>query len=224
MRNRVKKLIDVNWKNLLPIQPEDAKIQNNLDALKSSLKKHGFSLPFAVWIDNEKIYTVDGHTRVKALKELQSEGVNVPEKLKAFEIDAVDRKEAIQILVEVFNQKRGLFAHEELINFLEQNEVVVDDLDVIEVSFENVQLENLKDEDDIFEEEFESIKNSDAKTPVLKEYTSNTKLFFIKVENNIDEIYIRNLFDLTENVKFNTIKGKSNVIPFEKLVEKINSQ
>lgn len=51
MKDRIKQLIEVDWRELKPIQPEDVKIQNNLEALKSSLKKHGFSLPFAVWID-----------------------------------------------------------------------------------------------------------------------------------------------------------------------------
>ena len=45
-------------------------INTNINALKKSLKNHGFSLPFAVWKDDNVIYCVDGHTRVKALKEL----------------------------------------------------------------------------------------------------------------------------------------------------------
>lgn len=131
IKNRIKQLIEVDWQNLKAIQPEDVKIQNNLDALKASLKKHGFSLPFAVWIDGADIYTIDGHTRKKALQELQAEGVEIPDKLKAVEIEAKDRKEAIQILVEVFNQKHNPFDNEVLINWLDVEKVEVEDLDVI---------------------------------------------------------------------------------------------
>ena len=131
IKNRIKQLIEVDWQNLKAIQPEDVKIQNNLDALKASLKKHGFSLPFAVWIDGADIYTIDGHTRKKALQELQAEGVEIPDKLKAFEIEAKDRKEAVQILVEVFNQKHNPFDNEVLVNWLEIEEVEIQNLDAI---------------------------------------------------------------------------------------------
>ena len=126
IKNRIKQLIEVDWQNLKAIQPEDVKIQNNLDALKASLIKHGFSLPFAVWIDGADIYTIDGHTRKKALQELQAEGVEIADKLKAFEIEAKDRKEAVQILVEVFNQKHNPFDNEVLVNWLEIEEVDVE--------------------------------------------------------------------------------------------------
>lgn len=131
IKNRIKQLIEVDWQNLKAIQPEDVKIQNNLDALKASLKKHGFSLPFAVWIDGADIYTIDGHTRKKALQELQAEGVEIPDKLKAVEIEAKNRKEAVQILVEVFNQKHNAFDNEVLINWLKIEEVEIQNFDAI---------------------------------------------------------------------------------------------
>ena len=133
IKNRIKQLIEVDWQNLKAIQPEDVKIQNNLEALKASLKKHGFSLPFAVWIDGADIYTIDGHTRKKALQELQAEGVEIPDKLKAFEIEAKDRKEAVQILVEVFNQKHNPFDNEVLVNWLEVENVEVKDLEAVNI-------------------------------------------------------------------------------------------
>jgi len=135
IKNRIKQLIEVDWQNLKAIQPEDVKIQNNLDALKASLKKHGFSLPFAVWIDGADIYTIDGHTRKKALQELQAEGVEIPDKLKAFEIEAKNRKEAVEILVEVFNQKHNPFNNEVLVKWLKVEQVEVQDLEIINVDY-----------------------------------------------------------------------------------------
>ena len=88
MIDRIKGIINVEWEKIKPIQPDDVKINTNINALKKSLKNHGFSLPFAVWKDDNVIYCVDGHTRVKALKELKHEGEDVPDKLKAFEMGA----------------------------------------------------------------------------------------------------------------------------------------
>ena len=133
IKNRIKQLIEVDWQNLKAIQPEDVKIQNNLEALKASLKKHGFSLPFAVWIDGADIYTIDGHTRKKALQELQAEGVEIPDKLKAVEIEAKNRKEAVQILVEVFNQKHNPFDNEVLVNWLDVEQVEIQDLEAVNI-------------------------------------------------------------------------------------------
>ena len=147
IKNRIKQLIEVDWQNLKAIQPEDVKIQNNLDALKASLKKHGFSLPFAVWIDGADIYTIDGHTRKKALQELQAEGVEIPDKLKAFEIEAKDRKEAVQILVEVFNQKHNPFDNEVLVNWLDVEQVEIQDLEAVNLSSPIIEKSEVQEDD-----------------------------------------------------------------------------
>ena len=126
MKERIKGLIDVDWRKIKALQPDDVKINTNINALKKSLKKHGFSIPFAVWKDGSTIYTIDVHTRKRALEELKHEGEEVPDKLKAFEIDAKDRKEAVEILVEVFNQKHNPFDNEVLVNWLEIEEVDVE--------------------------------------------------------------------------------------------------
>ena len=147
IKNRIKQLIEVDWQNLKAIQPEDVKIQNNLDALKASLIKHGFSLPFAVWIDGADIYTIDGHTRKKALQELQAEGVEIPDKLKAVEIEAKDRKEAVQILVEVFNQKHNPFDNEVLINWLDVEQVEIQDLEAVNLSSPIIEKSEAQEDD-----------------------------------------------------------------------------
>ena len=99
MESRIGNLIDIDWRNNLhDLQPENIKTPTNLNFLKESLVKHGFALPFAVWNDQGKYYCIDGHTRKQVLSELVSEGVSVPTLLKAFEILAKDRKEAVEIL------------------------------------------------------------------------------------------------------------------------------
>lgn len=147
MKERIKGLIDVDWRKIKALQPDDVKINTNINALKKSLKKHGFSIPFAVWKDGSTIYTIDGHTRKRALEELKHEGEEVPDKLKAFEIDAKDRKEAVQILVEVFNQKHNAFDNEVLINWLEVENVEVKDLEAVNLSSPIIEKSEAQEDD-----------------------------------------------------------------------------
>ena len=51
MIDRIKGIINVEWEKIKPIQPDDVKINTNINALKEIIKKHGFSIPFAVWKD-----------------------------------------------------------------------------------------------------------------------------------------------------------------------------
>lgn len=147
MKERIKGLIDVDWRKIKALQPDDVKINTNINALKKSLKKHGFSIPFAVWKDGSTIYTIDGHTRKRALEELKHEGEEVPDKLKAFEIDAKDRKEAVEILVEVFNQKHNPFDNEVLINWLEVEQVDIQDLEAVNLSSPIIEKSEAQEDD-----------------------------------------------------------------------------
>lgn len=178
MKDRIKSLVSVDWQKLKPIQPEDVKIINNIEALKKSLIKHGFSLPFAVWKSGEDYYTVDGHTRQKALKELISEGVEVPKELKAFEIEAKDRKEAISILVEVFNQKHNAFDSGVLINWMEMEQVEIETADI--------NIGGLSKKDTEYSKKIESPKYEvKSKKPDISELIDTTK--YNRLVKGIDE-------------------------------------
>ena len=63
--------------------------QDNLDKLKRVIVSHGFSFPVFVW--GKKI--LDGHHRIKAIKELLEEGYTI-DKLPIIEIEAKNKKEA----------------------------------------------------------------------------------------------------------------------------------
>lgn len=147
IKNRIGDFIDIDWKNdLFALQPDNVKLPYNVEHLKKSILKHGFSFPFAVWSDNGKYYTIDGHTRKDALIELVAEGVEVPAKLKAFEIKAKDRNEAVTILVEVFNQKHNPFAEEILIEWLQTEDVDVEELNMDSVNLSKDNSISLSDE------------------------------------------------------------------------------
>lgn len=140
MESRIGNFIDIDWRNNLhDLQPENIKTPTNLKFLKESLVKHGFALPFAVWNDQGKYYCVDGHTRKQVLSELASEGVNVPTYLKAFEILAKDRKEAVEILLEVYNQKHNPFVKDTLTEWVKVEDV--------QVNIESLHVETISEQD-----------------------------------------------------------------------------
>lgn len=134
LKNKIGNLIEIDWANdLHELQPDNIKVPININYLKDSILKHGFALPFAVWNDNGKYYCIDGHTRKQILLELIADGIQVPTKLKAFEILAKDRTEAIKILVEVYNQKHNPFAEEVLTEWLEMEEIELESLENVNI-------------------------------------------------------------------------------------------
>lgn len=153
LKNKIGNLIEIDWANdLHELQPDNVKVPINLDYLKESIIKHGFALPFAVWNDNGKYYCIDGHTRKQILTELIADDVEVPTKLKAFEILAKDRTEAIKILVEVYNQKHNPFAEDVLTEWLKVEDIELESLESVNV---------MSSETDISEEEINKKDLSD---------------------------------------------------------------
>lgn len=108
IKNRIKGFVDIDWLvDLNELQPDNLKVPYVYDDVKQSIIKHGFTVPFAVWNKGNKYYAIDGHLRKMILTELASEGIEVPKKLKAFEIDAKTKKEAVIILLECFNARQN---------------------------------------------------------------------------------------------------------------------
>ena len=60
MENKILKTKLVDWKELELFQPKDLKkmSKTQLDKLKESLKNNGFSAPFYVWENKDKIYCI----------------------------------------------------------------------------------------------------------------------------------------------------------------------
>jgi DNA modification methylase len=163
MKDRIKQSIKLEWQKIKALQPDGIKLPYNTAHLKKSLLKYGFSLPFYVWESEGEYYCIDGHHRLDVLNELIAEGHKVPKELNAVEIEAKDRKEAISILVSVFNQKSNPFAEEYLIEFLE-----VENIDIQEVNIEsiNVVSETIEEETvlDAIEDDFDSTPPTEAIT------------------------------------------------------------
>ena len=95
----------VYWRELNDLQPDDLKVNANAEDIRASIQDNGFSQPFYAWRDPDtsKLYTIDGHTRKSVLLSMPG----VPDQLPAVLIMANDRRQAIKILLEVFNQRHN---------------------------------------------------------------------------------------------------------------------
>lgn len=155
MENKSKKEIKVTCEvkermalsDLKPLQGE-LKIlsKENLEKLKKSIKKHGFSFPLFVWNNpsDAQIYCLDGHQRINALKDLKKEGYSIPQLPVVF-IEAKDEAQAKTKLLAVASQY-GKFDKKGLMDFLDfgmsPEEMVstfeIPDFDVIDFVAENI--------------------------------------------------------------------------------------
>ena len=141
MNSRILETILIDWSKLKDLQPEGIKTSENEQALRESLQKYGFVVPFYVWKDSKGIlWTIDGHTRKKVLKDMQA-----PEMLQATLIQAKNKKEAQEMLIEVFNQRQNCFVIEVLEAYIQENELEVD-IESVNVEVEEVESGGLYEE------------------------------------------------------------------------------
>ena len=74
LNNRLLKTELVEWKKLIPFQPDNLKKTepHKLQKLANSLCENGFSMNFYVWEKDGQIYIIDGHSRQEVLQLLES--------------------------------------------------------------------------------------------------------------------------------------------------------
>lgn len=127
VKDRIIKLDWVKWREIKDLQPKNLKQMFNYQHIENSIRKHGFAFPFGVWQDKKgDIYAIDGHTRIEVLSSME----DAPDTLPAFFIDAKSRKEAIAILLEVYNQRTNPIDEDVLREFLEVEEIAVESIAV----------------------------------------------------------------------------------------------
>jgi hypothetical protein len=143
IENRIVKTELIKWREIKPLQPDNLKHIFNYKYIEDSILTHGFSMPFFVWQNGNDIFAVDGHSRIEVLNNLE----NVPEQLPATFINAKDRKEAIEILLEVFNQKSNPIANEVLTEWVEIEQISVN-VQSLNVKIEEVEEDNIKKNED----------------------------------------------------------------------------
>ncbi len=74
LNNRLIKTEMVEWKKLIPFQPDNLKKTepHKLQKLANSLCQNGFSMNFYVWEKEGQIYIIDGHSRWEVLQLIDS--------------------------------------------------------------------------------------------------------------------------------------------------------
>jgi DNA modification methylase len=76
MKDLILETKKIDWHKLKPYQPENFKKTTPvlMAKLKNSILKNGLSAPFYVWKKGKDFLIIDGHHRLDALKELETEG------------------------------------------------------------------------------------------------------------------------------------------------------
>lgn len=127
---KIKKMERVPWESIQDLQPMDLKNDYHSEKVKQSILKNSYASPIHVWDDNGQLYAVDGHLRMDLLKELKSEGADIPDTLPVVFLDLPDRETAVKYLLEVFNTKSNPINQDSLTQWMEELDVTLEELDV----------------------------------------------------------------------------------------------
>ncbi len=155
LNNRLIKTELVEWKKLIPFQPDNLKKTepHKLQKLANSLCQNGFSMNFYVWEKDGQILIIDGHSRHEVLQLLESGaiypknpdgkeyGVTIPEKLPCSFLHLKNKTEAKKAVL-IYNSKYKNIDSDILAEWV--SDLNLDELkSQIEIPELNLDLENL---------------------------------------------------------------------------------
>ena len=150
----------VDFKKLKPFQGDLKTITDeNLQKLKNSIIKYGFTVPAFIWRDGGALYILDAHSRVKALAELFSEGYEIPD-IPIIHVEADSEQEAKEKLLHITSQY-GEFTEQGFADF-----ILSADLDISEL---DIRLTN--EEMNIITPDFQPSEDEQGRLDTLKEKT-----------------------------------------------------
>ncbi len=137
IKNNIKKTILITWRELEWLQPKNFKKDDpkRIQKLKNSLVKNGFLSPFHIWQSKSKLYILDGHIREKAMRELESEGVDIPDKLPASFINCKNKDEAKERVL-VYNSRYAEIDNEVAIDWFPNLKEFENEIDIPEIDFD----------------------------------------------------------------------------------------
>jgi hypothetical protein len=127
--------------DLVPLQGDLKKLDaERYKKLKRALLEHGFSFPFFVWKDKNKLKILDGHQRDRVLRRLQAQGYEIPALPIAF-IEAENETEARKKIL-LLSSQYGEMTDDSLLEYLKESDIDLDDiLDTVDLP--QVDLEKL---------------------------------------------------------------------------------
>ncbi len=176
----------VEVEELHPIQGNlKERTREQLQKLKSSILKYGFSFPIYVWESEDKLFTLDGHGRDFISKQLVKDGYyfkqkngKINKKLPAVYIDAKDKAEAKMKLLAI-NSSYGKITEEGLLEFLNEEDATLSleelsiDFDLPNIDFEQLPFDDLLGDDELEEEETKPFLNIFSKEQLKEEIKKN---------------------------------------------------
>lgn len=133
----------IEWESITDLQPIDLKRDFHSQKIKDSIIQNGFSRAIYVWKNNEDntIYCVDGHLRMDLLRELKTDGYDIPDLLSCTFLNLKNKDDAIKCLLQVFNSKSNPIIKESLELWAEEDGFNLDDfefiLDDLNIEFED---------------------------------------------------------------------------------------
>jgi len=141
VKNRIYRSELVEWRLIKDLQPELVKNTYNISFLRESILKYGVSKAFDVCEIDGEIYFMDGHTRSNMFETLESELVNIPDKLMCNFCEVASKEEAIKILIEVHNQKQNPFSKSRLEEWLDLEDIHIEDIKTESINIEIIEIE-----------------------------------------------------------------------------------
>ena len=187
---KIKKMERVPWESIQDLQPMDFKNDYHSEKIKQSILKHNYASPIHVWDDNGQLYAVDGHLRMDLLKELKSEGADIPNKLPVVFLDLPDRETAVKYLLEVFNTKSNPINQDSLNQWMEELDVTLEELDV---SMDDLHVEiedNMDDYADDLPKDNESAMPKKPKIEIELETVNDLDQLKDEIEKIAAEMYL----------------------------------
>ncbi len=170
LNNRLIKTEMVEWKKLVPFQPDNLKKTepHKLQKLANSLCQNGFSMNFYVWEKDGQIFIIDGHSRWEVLQLIDSGAilpkvhtdktnypygmeyqVTVPEKLPCSFLHLKNKTEAKKAVL-IYNSKYKNIDSDILAEWV--SDLNLDELkSQIEIPELKLDFDNIKDEKDYYE-------------------------------------------------------------------------
>lgn len=99
---------------------------DDVEKIKKSILKYGFSFPFFVWKNGEVNYTLDGHGRLLTLKRMRKHGYDIPSLPVVF-VGAENEEEAKNLLLRL-NSQYGKMTKDSILDFIGDYTIDFEDL------------------------------------------------------------------------------------------------
>ena len=195
---KIKKMERVPWESIQDLQPMDLKNDYHSEKVKQSILKNSYASPIHVWDDNGQLYAVDGHLRMDLLKELKSEGVNIPDTLPVVFLDLPDKETAVKYLLEVFNTKSNPINQDSLTQWMEELDVTLEEL---HVSMDDLHVEIEDNMDDYADDLPKDNESAMPKKPTI-EIQLETVNDLEQLKNEIEKIAAEMYLDIKVSVDY----------------------